>query len=382
MSIRSAYFYCRNEEGNLQEDVISLVEGLQELGVTCFSCCDYWQRSLSPGDLLLRSGTAVADDCDVVVVSYTWPYCMDRRTFTVERRPLPKGLFKAKRKYATVYMDSHDGYRTVSWEPEFRHFDLILRSKFNIRTWHPSNMKPWAHGLNNRILEATAASYPFTARQKAILVNFGASHPYAHGTRVLAQNKFEPGVANILDVDRTTDDLSLQPSDPFDALMWKQTGARFSRDYYERLKRTQAVACFCGDMIPPLPFKGADKYLVGGRKARIRRMMFNVMGWFDRRPSRAIQWDSFRFWESLAAGCAVFNIDLERYGVSVPVMPKNWEHYIGVDLERVEDALARVADEPSLLERIGGSGRAWAMQHYSPRAMASRFLGLLSAERR
>ncbi len=375
MSSPQVYFFCRAEEANLQEDVIALAEGLNALGIPHYSNTNYWRPSTTPGDYLLRHDAAVTpDDCDIVVVSYTWPSWIDSATYRVSRRPLPAGLFKSGRRYRTVYMDSHDGYRTVSWEPEFRQFDLILRAKLNGRAWHPANMRPWVLGLNNRILDATAGATAFDRRAEQLLVNFGASHPYGHGTRDAAAASFEPKIAPLMSIDRTKDDLSIEPVDPFDGLMWRQTGHRFSRSYYERLKHSQAVACFCGDLIPAAPFAGAERYLAGGGQARLRRQLFEMIDRFDPRPPRAIQWDSFRFWEALAAGCATFNIDLDYYGVTLPVMPLNGEHYFGIRLDSVDATLDRIAADPGLLERVAASGREWALAHYSPEALARRLL--------
>lgn len=369
------YFYCRDEATNLQEDVIAIAEGLNALGIKHYANTNYWLRTTVGDDYLLRHDPSVGpDDCDIVIVSYTWPSWIDASTYRVDRRPLPEGLFKAGRRYRTVYMDSHDGYRTVSWEREFRQFDLILRAKFNRRAWHPANMRPWVLGLNERVLEATAAAPPFADRSKRLVVNFGASHPYPHGTRDRAARTFNPLIAGVLPIDNTKDDLTARPAAPFDALMWRQTGHRFSRAYYERLKSSQAVACFCGDLIPAAPYSGAERYLAGGHRAKVRRAVYETIDRFDPRPRRAIQWDSFRFWEALAAGCAAINIDLEHYGVSLPVMPVNWTHYIGVDFARAGEAVDRIVSDPALLERVAAAGREWALEHYSPRALAARLL--------
>jgi len=372
------YFFCSNEPGNLQEDVIALAEGFRELGIPYYSNCDYWLQSTVANDFLFRHHPEVThEDCDVVVISYTWPQWVRMKTFDLIQKPLPAGLFREGRKYITVYMDNHDGYRTISWEPEYRQFDIVLRSKFNSRAWHPENMRPWAYGWTNRVIQATAGAYPFESRRRALLVNFGASHPYAYGARELARARFEPAIKKFLRIDRTTDDLSIEPSDAYEALMWHQTGGRFSRNYYERLKQSRAVACFCGDIIPSMPFRDAERYLVGGNRAKLRRMLYWTLGCFDRRPPRIVGWDSFRFWEALAAGCAAINIDLSLYGVDLPVMPENGTHYLGVDLSRVDDFIERLREEPSLLERIGGAGKQWAEKHYSPKAVARRFLDLL-----
>lgn len=372
------YFYCRDEEGNLQEDIITLAEGLRELGIPYWGSSDYWRDSADSPSCLIRHDPEVGPaDCDVVVVSYTWPYWIRMGTFDLVRRPLPEGLFARTRRYKTVYMDSHDGHRTVSWEPEYRSFDLILRSKLNRRAWHPENLRPWVIGLNNRILRATVGAVPFRMRRRALLVNFGASHPYPHGVRELARDRFEPKIAELFEIDRTQDDLSREPSEPEDALAWRQTGGRFARAYYERLKCSQAVSAFCGELIPPMPFHAPECYLVGGKRAKLRRLLFEALARIDPRERRSVQWDSFRFWEALSAGCVVFNLDLERYGALLPVMPENWKHYIGVDLARVDALIEKLRGEPECVERIAAAGREWALRHYSPRAMAGRFLEML-----
>jgi hypothetical protein len=370
------YFYCSDEPGNLQEDVIALAEGLRELGVPFHANCDYWLQSNKPDDYLFRRApNLTADDCDIVVVSYTWVQWVRMGDFKLRRQPLPKGLFKPGRRYVTVAMDNGDGYRTTSWEDQFRPFDLILRSKFNNRAAAPANMRPWAYGLTNRIVEATGNPTPFAQRADSVLVNFNASHPYRYGARDLAARHFEPRIGALLSVDSTRDDLGREPGDSYEALMWRQTGGRFSRAYYERLKRSKAVACFCGDIIPPAPYR-PERYLVGGNRARLRRALFALLGLFDSRPPRAVGADSFRFWEALAAGCAAIHLDLDYYGMTMPVMPRNGVHYLGIDFARVKDFIERLREDAGLLERVAAQGNAWAKTHYSPKAVAERLLAM------
>jgi hypothetical protein len=177
-----------------------------------------------------------------------------------------------------------------------------------------------------------------------------------------------------LAIDKTKDDLTVEPAELYERLMWRQTGHRYSASYYERLKNAEAVACFCGELIPGLPFR-AESVSVGGRKAQLRRRFYSLIAGALGIPPRSVQWDSFRFWEALAAGCVAINIDLERYGVTLPVMPTNFEHYVGIDVDRPESALAVLEDQEKL-ERIAANGRAWALEHYSPTAVAQRFLRL------
>ncbi len=375
------YFYCSDEPLNLQEDVVALAEGFQELGIPFHGSCNYWLKSVDPGDYLIKHDPEVQPgDCDVVVVSYAYTYFMRPKTFDVIRRPIPDAIVKKERNYVTVYCDNHDGHRTVSWEPEYRSFDIILRSKLNRRAWHPANMRPWVLGFTNRMLRATTGAPPFRERKCAVLVNFGASHPYGHGTRTEAARKFLPDLEKLISFDTTKDDLKVEPTDSYERVMWKQTGMRFSQSYYNRLKSSQAVACFCGEMIPPMPWRNPGQYLVGGKKAKLKRAVFDALAKFDPRPPRSVQWDSFRAWEALVAGCATINIDLDLYGADLPVMPENWKHYVGIDLRQPWKAIERLRDEPGLLESVAHEGRKWALEHYSPKAAAQRLLDIIFHE--
>ena len=43
MSGLRVYFFCRDEEANLQEDVIALAEGFNALGIPHFANTNYWR---------------------------------------------------------------------------------------------------------------------------------------------------------------------------------------------------------------------------------------------------------------------------------------------------------------------------------------------------
>jgi hypothetical protein len=374
MSRPRVYFYCCPEPNNLQDDIIILAEGLRELGIPYHASADYWRESPG-GEFLFRSTPEVRpDDCDVVVLPYTWFNWVLLGEPRPIRREVPPGLFRPGRRYRTVYMDTNDGLRTVSWEPAFRQFDLILRAKYLRRAWSPGNLRPWVMGISGRMLRMTADAPPFAGRSRRILVNFGASHGYPHGARLRSHETFDPAVRRVLELDETRDDLTAQPADPYDRLMWEQTNHRHCRAYYERLKQSQAVSCFCGELIPPMPWRDPAQLMAGGNRARLRRSLFSLLGRLDPRPERIVQWDSWRFWEALAAGCAAFNLDLERYGALLPVMPENGRHYFGVDLSNPEPVVDRIAGDPAALARVAAAGREWAIAHYSPPAMARRFL--------
>lgn len=91
-------------------------------------------------------------------------------------------------------------------------------------------------------------------------------------------------------------------------------------------------------------------------------------------PTVITRWDSWRFWEALVNGCVTIHLDFERYGFLLPVMPENWKHYIGIDLANVKQDVERIMDEWNRMEEIAWNGRLWALEHYSPVAVARRFL--------
>ena len=70
-------------------------------------------------------------------------------------------------------------------------------------------------------------------------------------------------------------------------------------------------------------------------------------------------------------------MDLEHYGVELPVMPQSWTHYIGLDFAKVDDFLSRIVEEPDAVEAVSVAGHTWAQEHYSPKAVASRFLEMV-----
>ena len=371
---RKVYFYVREQPVIYQDAIVVLADGLRQVGVDVFGSANYWRRSTSDEDWLVPAHPHVRPEhCDVVVVSDTWCKAIDA-SFRVHEAPLPAGLFAPARTYRTAYLDLADGYPTTSWQPAFAAFDVVLRAKFNRRCAHPPRHQPWALGVSTRMLDATRHAPPWETRRPNVLINFGASHPYAHPARTRLTKPFIDAVRPFMDVDERRDDLSRPPETPYDRLMWEQTQHRHHPDYFRRLNETRAIAAFCGDLIPPSPIR--PRYLAGGRRARLQRRCYELLSRLDPRPLRLIQWDSWRFWEGLAAGCLVFNLDLSHYGVELPVMPRHLEHYVAVRPETLTTVISELRGNPAQLARIAEQGRAWALEHYSPKALATRFLHL------
>lgn len=374
------YFFSCEEPDNYQNDMVQLAEGLEELGVPFFSRADYWKKSPKPGDYLFRASPEVDPrECDLLVVPYRWFRWFRIGDPVIRSRPMPPEILvpKSRRRYRTVYLDDNDGYNTPALRPEFRHFDLVLRTKFNRRTWNPPNFRPWAIGLERRVIEATRDAPPFRQRRPAIYVNYNASHPYMHSSRRRAMDELHPRLRGVLETYQPPfADLDAPPTDPQERLWWEQTNKRHSPEYYRRLKSCQACSAFCGELVPPMPWS-PKIFEIGGNKAEIQKAFWRLLGKADPRPERIVSWDSFRFWETLAAGAVAFHVDLALHGVELPVMPQNWKHYIGVDFRNLDRDIRRIRESPNLLEDIAQEGKKWAFENYSPKKVAERFIKLL-----
>jgi hypothetical protein len=346
----SVFFYCAPagppERANYQHAIVCIAEGLRELGLPFVGDRDYWRlRPEAPEHLIQHRAEIARDDCDVVVVTDSW--------FDAGHE-LPGDLFHAGRRYTTVYIDAADGAHTKTWTRPMRAFDVVLRAQFNDRIPPPAGVQPWAYGLSSRIIEQTEDGPPTAARNGRLLFTFRLPAP----TRDAARRGLA-GLESVLPRDERIEPLGEYPQSPYDRLMWEQTGRRHNPAYYARLKESTASAAFCGWVVGALPLPKLRRLPLGKR--------------------RIVNWDSWRLWESLAAGCATFHVDLDLYGIRLPLQPKNWLHYVGVDLRRPHETVERIIEEPEIVGGIGEAGRAWALEHYAPRPTAERFLALVGA---
>ena len=369
------YFLCHPDPCNYQWDIIPLAEGLEEMGVPFCSNANYWIKP--DGKYLLRSDSDVDPlSADAVVVSTGFlNWARDAGSF--EHGELPDWLIDRAKPSRTkvVGLDVSDGYLSPITTRWAHCFDIILRAHYNRRMWWPANVRPWAFGLSARIIAASKKARAPWEKRGGCLFAFGASHGFSHGGRQWASERILPKLAEVLCIDSSQDDLKLSPDNPEDALLWKQCVRRHSPSFFKRLGEARACAAFCGELVPGLPQR--VNFLVGGNKARAKRIFWELVSQALGLPPRNVQPDSWRFWESLACWTATIHFDMEQSGWEMPVMPENLKHYIGVDLRNPEETIKRLQDDPALLQRVAHEGREWAIANYSPKAAACRLLDML-----
>lgn len=332
---------------------VALAEGFQELGIECLGNRDYWIRD--DGQPLIRESTADRDDINAWFLSNHWIEAEDEM-------PAP---FVEKKGGKTVFVDGADGWRTYAYDPGADGFDLTLKCHFNAHYRAPLNCRPWAFGLTSRIIAATQPLSTWRDRERVILANYRVGHPVrAWGDRFISSTG--------LPVDRRTSvDSALSERDRY---LFDVTGGRHNPAYYARLKGVQFVAAFGGGFYPALSRNIVSK-VNGGAKKLVERLRIATR--------TIIQFDSWRFWETLAAGAVALHADFAGFGMRLPEMPANGIHYFGLRPGFHSTAQRRFQEvAAAAAEAIAGRGREWALANYSPRACAQRALDYLDSRKK
>ena len=352
------FFFCcpqgPPEAARYQYGIIPLAEGLRKRGCPIYSNVDYWHLSPGSSDFLFPKTRDVSfEDCDIVVLNDRW--------FRYGNL-MPSSFFQKRRNYLTAYVDCADGVFTRTFKPGWHKFDVVFKAHYNQRIRGiPTNVKPWAFGMTERILTATDADQNWTTREPVFLSNFRVEHPL----RNAASEILHPMLSDIFKIDNSTDGF-VPPSEPLALFEWERTGRRHNLTYYEKLKSSQAASCFGG--------KYAHRWAT---PVNFRKIFNRIEKWMPCSAMALYQWDSFRFWETFAAGCLVFHVDLKQQGCLLPVMPRNGVEYIGVDLKNPTKTREWILDVKPVFADIAYRGKQWALKNYSPSAMANRFLSEL-----
>lgn len=354
------YFICSPpgppDNTAYEHQMICIAEGLKHHNVEFCGNINYWKLSPHEDHYLIEAKDSNYEQYDVVVFGSS---LFHQNLINL----LPGDLFNPNRKYKVVFIDDSDDLITPGFDERIRNVDLVLKSHYSKNHEYPKNFVPWQFGLTDRII-SSAKPISYQDRKNEILTNFRVKHP----VRDLAEEK----VMNVLYKYFTPNKIV----DSFDAIndfdedslnFWNQTGRRHYPDFYRRLGMSKASTSFGGYFQKSIKYKH-DLFSRVLRKADNRLNFLNY--------DIVYQFDSWRFWESLVAGCCTVHIDLDRYGAVLPVMPINGKHYIGVDFDNLSK-LNRLLRNANLLEDIANGGREWVLENYSPKKVAERFLNLL-----
>lgn len=331
--------------------IVALAEGLRALGIGCVGNIDYWanpatgawlirESRLTPEQHVERSAREGKALCAFVVsldcmFSPRLKPLASRRLRAMRELRVPTFIFDwiASRFFAfgRGFLKSADRYCFYSWCDKYR-----ACREYAV---------PWPIGFTSRVLAACAPLPPFASRARAVLW----AHRVDHQIRAAVWNGFYlDALRDRLEVKVFHDGFQPQVTAGWTDLdrHWAAaTGKRHNPDFYAALGSVQLVDA-CG-------------------------------GFLDGKQVR--QWDSYKLWEGWLAGCCVIALDFAHYGFRTGAErePQAGVHYIGLRLDdraQLQAVADGLADGSIDVARIAAAGRAWCLQHFTPRKCAARFL--------
>lgn len=326
-SVKGVYFYFHNKKLTLWARTMTawcLAEGLKQLGVPAYSNIVH--------DLFITDSIHELRDYLYVFVITDPPdshYDESYRNSIV--------AYPTKKKVILSIADDIQNYITPPDIPSFMtHENRFFRIA--------GDRRPWGFGYNEHVGQQTENGLPPEQRKPIIMRNFRPT--FMQGLRNVLDISFVARLERYITIDRSYSD---------------------EQKHFEKLKTYLGCLAYGGDIVPN--FGEHDYHNNGGGL----RYFFDGTYTILRSPT-ILRWDSYRFWESLAAGCLTFHVDFNLYGFELPVNPVGWQHYIPIDISDPKGTVEHFMDEHSRWGEIAEAGKAWTREHYSPAAVAKRFL--------
>jgi hypothetical protein len=359
MALRYKFFlvpYVSPLNSSYQFLSIALAEGFNELGIAYGANIDYWWQTDKSSFLFGR--TDQVGDVNIY----------ESRFFEGNNAALEHVDYSK----INVLIDHNDRLFTPALEDKYIRFNLILRTHYNPKMHYRANVKPWAFGLTQTMIDSINSTINQPIKPRVMI-----SYRKLHDIRKLSNERLVPLLAKQYEI---YDFESRQPpasitEDPLS--IWSQTGRRHDPDYFVELNSSLLNLAFGGTpIVPPLPLNGPTR-LLSKLKSDLLKVVFGKN--IPAKHYTLIQYDSWRLWESFASNaCPVFS-DCSQFGITLPVKPEPGKHYIAVDGFNFEGAalqIKQLGDEK--LKRIAQQGREWALEHYSPKAVAKRLEALVA----
>lgn len=352
-------------------EAIALAQGLRELGVVYFANIDYWKDPVTQKLLFTKAPEGFNADCNVFFGSTYF----NKKPRNLEDIPKAKVNVLLERNDELIPYWQRDEYK-VLWN-----MDLVLITHYNGELTYPTpNVRPWQIGFTERML-----AYVNNNRSAQVKSSILDTYRLHHNIRDRAISACSQSLNSIYPTERKITDALGEKQIKLtgaDLEYWQMTGRRHNPDYYKFINEHILTYCYGGFYHPkPASNFSFDKVIRQLYKLKIKLRPENDPNASDN--YYIYQWDSFRFWESLLSNSCPLFVDFESWKFHLPVIPKNWEHYIGVyglDFESTANRIKETSAEE--LARISEAGRQWALQHYSPKAVAQRFLTEVAAKSR
>ncbi len=315
------YFYF--PEKTVSEDVeqyttMIIVTGLRDLGVPCYSNVAHPGLNLKAisdaGKHLVVLDLTEANYSDVLMQAFS--------------------KFDAKGKLINSRADVNPGILTPENIPA-----LTTHENQFIQFRAPRHS--WAFGLSRKWEKRHVNDNPFERRKPTIVRNFRPSP--SQGVRFSLDFSLLPHLEKYFEIDRAHD----------------------VEGYAGRLANATGCLAYGGEFQGDLGKNGFFQNHAGYKPLAAHRTFL--------RDPVVTRWDSWRLWESLAAGCLTFQLNFETYGFRLPEMPEPWKHYVPLDLADPKGSVEQLMDRKPEWAAIASRGKAWALEHYTSVPTAARF---------
>lgn len=325
-------FYSALQDFEYSYIVFCLADGLSQLGIPIFSNIDYENQLISNFKFEASDSKYIFEKSDYVVLDLS-----DQQFYGTIDLKIPSEkmsiAFSMRDNSNFVYLD------------DIPLFCTHQNQYFQAPGWRI----PWAFGLSQRMMDELANTSN-KERNRCILNNFRPS--------------MNQDLRSCLDFILIP---SLQKYFELDSRITEE--GRWGELYFKKLQTSLGCLAYGGyfqqNLLKNSFLRNHDDFYNSHKNYRYFRDIV------------ILRWDSWRFWESLASGCLTFHLDFEKYGLNLPVIPENWKHYIGFNLEDIKSDIERLVDEQDKIPEISQNGREWAFKYYSPKAVAEKFLDFL-----
>lgn len=355
-------------------EIIALAEGLQELGHHIISNTDYWfnpdkNKYLLKGDLKA--------DYDIAIYDFRYVKSFEHLLFR-------KGYPNIDKNKINILVDRND-WITPIWHNNrhYQIFNLILAGHLLKDINYPKNVRPWAIGLTNRIIDQTNKYFDPDVKKESVLGhNFRVPHNLRRLILNEIKNKAIPYPLELCLTDTQQSSVNDIPGNKTDHHYWQASTRRHNPKYYKLLNNKLLFMTFGGYYeFRPIAYQPYSLFEKMARKWYA--IQYNTLKYFNKDVSPSIfvfQYDNFRLWEVLFSASCPVNLNFEKWGFALPVNPIDEKHYLGID-KLTHDSFQKKLNKfsPEQIEQIGQEGRKWVLENYSPSAQALRMLKYLES---
>ncbi len=334
-SMRNLYqkgVYFQADSSTFSYAATCLADGLNQLGIPIFSNIDYLEPLITDFSFKRSKDPSLPNKAACLLLDLQETASFNNKIVSIE--------------------SSHDCFLALCMQDDVCVF--CLQGPAALLCTHENRFRdlegpriPIGFGLSTAMLRRSIHITPDRIRKKQFLRNFRPS--YNQEVRACLDLVLVPVLEELCKVESR-----LAGSE------------RWSEEYFSLLEENLGCLAYGGCLAQDL---SQNDYF-----RRLESCDHNLVNFHNQ--TVVLRWDSWRFWEALVFGCAAVQLDFERYGFKLPVMPENWQHYIGINLADVRSDLERMMDERTKLSEIAWNGRQWAIQNYSPVAVARRFLAI------